>query len=192
MPECEESVEGFVLAGGMSRRMGRDKALLPFRGRTLIEHVAGAVREAAGSAVLVGPPERYARLGFPVVADERPGMGPLGGIVTALGVARSGWILAAACDLPGLTGPFLSEMLARWREQAGDADCFVPQSSGGVEPLCAVWRVAALPRLRCALNERRLKMKEVIGKLNARVWPVADARWFRNVNTPLDWASEHA
>ncbi|MEO7144809.1 MAG: NTP transferase domain-containing protein, partial [Bryobacteraceae bacterium] len=75
---------GFVLAGGLSTRMGRDKAWLPHRGTTLAAYVAGEVLRAAGSVTLVGDPAKYARLGHPVVADHVAGRGPLGGILTAL------------------------------------------------------------------------------------------------------------
>ena len=71
--------------GGRSSRMGRDKALLPFRGGALAQSVARAVSATAGSVTLVGDPERYGGLGYAVIADIYPGEGPLGGILTALG-----------------------------------------------------------------------------------------------------------
>ena len=70
---------GFVLAGGGSTRMGRNKALLPFRGSTLVQHIAGIVRQAAGSVTLIGDPVQLAHLGLPVVADILPGSGPASG-----------------------------------------------------------------------------------------------------------------
>ena len=95
---------GFVLVGGNSSRMGRDKAGLPLLGRTLVEHVAAAVAEAAGSVTLIGPPGRYSSLDFPIIADWRPGLGPLGGIHTALTHSPAVWNLIAACDLPQISG----------------------------------------------------------------------------------------
>ena len=71
---------GFVLAGGKSSRMGRNKALLPYRGRTLVEHVAEIVETAAGSVSVVGDAETYGHLGYPVIEDVIPGCGPLSGI----------------------------------------------------------------------------------------------------------------
>src|SRR5579862_3839386 len=96
---------GFVLAGGRSRRMGRDKALLPYRGAPLIAHVAGTVEKVlddSGHVAIVGAPDRYRDLGYRVLADLFPGCGPLGGIVTALSLAESDWNLIVACDMPNL------------------------------------------------------------------------------------------
>ena len=75
--DAGRAVGGYVLAGGASRRMGTAKALLPFRGRTLIGYVAGEVSMAAGNVTIVGRPELYAGLGLAAIADELPGFGPL-------------------------------------------------------------------------------------------------------------------
>src|SRR5258706_11480273 len=124
---------GFVLVGGNSSRMGRDKAALPLGGRTMAEHVAAAVAEAAGSATLIGPPERYGSLGYPVIPDSRPGLGPLGGIHTALAASHALWNLIAACDLPAISGAFLKELIAA--AEASGADCLIPAGpSGRPEP----------------------------------------------------------
>ena len=104
---------GFVLAGGGSTRMGRDKALLPYRGTTLIEHVARAVMAAAGCVTVRGDPDRYRRLGYPVVTDQVPGCGPLSGICTALSVTSADWNLIAACDMPAISEATLRAMLGR-------------------------------------------------------------------------------
>jgi len=71
---------GYVLVGGRSSRMGRDKALLPFRGEPLACSVARQVELAAGSVVMVGDPDLYGSLRYPVIPDAFPGEGPLSGI----------------------------------------------------------------------------------------------------------------
>src|SRR5205807_1875209 len=114
---------GFVLVGGNSSRMGQDKACLPFQGKTLLEHVAAAVAEAAGSVTLVGAPERYQSLGFPIIADSRPGAGPLAGIHTALSISHADWNMIVACDMPGISAPFLKSLLAA--AAASGADCLI-------------------------------------------------------------------
>ncbi len=95
--------------------MGRDKALLPYRGVTLAAHIASIVQQAAGSATLVGNPDLYGHLGIPMIADLYPGEGPLGGLITVLKNSQADWNLVLACDLPSLTVPFLESLLADCR-----------------------------------------------------------------------------
>src|ERR1019366_6470085 len=95
---------GYVLAGGRSSRMGRDKARLPFRGCDLVSAVAAAVAAAvasvAGNVTLVGHPE------LPSIPDRYPDGGPLGGILTALDHTAADWNLIVACDMPEVSAAF--------------------------------------------------------------------------------------
>ena len=77
-------VAGFVLTGGLSSRMGQDKALLPMGSQTLCEHIADIVSTVASQVFLIGHPERYGHLKYKCIADLRPGLGPLSGLETAL------------------------------------------------------------------------------------------------------------
>jgi molybdopterin-guanine dinucleotide biosynthesis protein A len=96
----EQTTAGWVLTGGLSRRRGRDKALLPYRRRTLLHFVADEVKAVAGSVTLVGAPERYGHLGFTAVADAYPDFGPVGAIATLLESTGAAWNLVLACDMP--------------------------------------------------------------------------------------------
>jgi molybdopterin-guanine dinucleotide biosynthesis protein A len=169
--------------------MGTPKALLPFRGRTLIQYVAGEVSTAAGNVTIVGRPELYAGLGIAAIEDGEPGFGPLGGLLTALSSANAEWSLVVACDLPRITAAFLRELIEAARHSP--ADCVVAKGERGVEPLCAVWHARVIPQLRCALESRRLKMKEVVDSVEARAWAVTDTRILSNINAPEDWATVH-
>ena len=104
---------GFVLAGGASKRMGQDKALLPYHGTTLVEHVAKTVSEAAGTVALIGDPARLGHLGLAVFPDELPGCGPASGIYTALRVTETDWNLVLACDMPAVSADILRQLLRR-------------------------------------------------------------------------------
>lgn len=178
---------GFVLAGGSSSRMGRDKAGLPFRGRKLIEHIAAAVAEAAGSVTLIGPPERYRELGFPVVPDRRPGLGPLGGIHTALSVSTAAWNLIAACDLPAISVDFLRDL--KIAAEASEGDCLIPAGpSGRLEPLCAAYHSRCREAIGAALERGVRKVTDGLAGLRISTWNVRESSWFQNVNTPEEWA----
>ena len=161
--------------------MGRDKAQLPFRGGTLSAVIAGSVREAAGSVVLVGNP---ALGGIP---DRYPGEGPLGGILTALQHTSSEWNLIVACDLPELTAPFLARLLDT-AEFAG-CDALLPHTAGGrPEPLCAVYRRGAKEALEESFRSGVRKVTLALEGLVVYPYEVSEVVQFQNVNTPEDWA----
>ena len=162
--------------------MGRDKALLPWKGSTLIQSVAGEVFQAAGSATLVGSPELYGNLGFPVIADRITGCGPLGGLHAALAAKRADWNLIVACDMPAVTHRMLAELLAAAEESGAEA--LVPSTPDGWQPLCAVYHASLLPAVEAAIRSKRLKMQDFVSSIQARFWPAPDAALFRNLNTP--------
>ncbi len=128
---------GVVLAGGASARMGRDKALLEVDGRTLIARAVQKLEEA-GVPVVVARGERAPLPGIRTVPDGG-GRGPAAGILGAAHAvaARSG-LLVLACDLPLVPVPLLKLLL----HQPGD--WVVPRWERGIEPLCALYRPAAL------------------------------------------------
>ena len=182
------SQTGYVLVGGRSSRMGRDKALLPFRGGPLVRSVARAVELAAGSVTLVGHPRRYRPLGFPAIADDYPGQGPLGGILTALRHTFADWNLFAACDMPGLSAEFLRRLLDA-AERSGALALAPAGPSGRPEPLCAVYHRAALPALETAFGNGVRQAAAALQEVHAALLPVLEVLPFQNVNTPEEWAS---
>lgn len=178
---------GFVLVGGESSRMGRDKALLPLSGRTLVESVAESVTQAAGSVTLVGHPERYPHLPYPAISDIEAQSGPLAGLVSALRHSGAPWNLVVACDMPALHSDLLARLLDA-AEARDDHDAVIPQNpEGGWEPLCAVYHQRCLSVLIEALEARRLKLRTALSPLRVTLLPFPAGDWFRNANTPLDW-----
>jgi molybdopterin-guanine dinucleotide biosynthesis protein A len=182
-----DSTAGFVLTGGRSSRMGRDKALLPIEGSLLVERTAERVRAAAGSVTLIGAPARYVHLGLPVLPDLVPDVGPIGGLQTALKNTRADWNLVVACDMPGITAAFLSDLLAA-AKQLG-CDCLAPRTDSGLHPLCAVYHHRTAGAIESAIQHKRFKMHDLLKSLEAVSWPVADASLLENVNTPLEWGT---
>jgi molybdopterin-guanine dinucleotide biosynthesis protein A len=178
---------GFVLAGGRSSRMGRDKALLPLGDRTLLEQAAVRVRAAAGDVTLIGPPERYAGLGYPVVPDSVEKCGPIGGLYTALSITSAEWNLIVACDMPGLTVEFLRDLLGA-AEEAG-ADCLVPETSSGLEPLCAVYHRRCLAAAEQTILRKIFKLHDFVSSLRFKTLVLSDPSPVENVNTPEEWGA---
>jgi len=186
---------GWVLVGGLSRRMGRDKAWLPFGSAgTLGQNVARLVAAAAGTATLVGDPDRYRSLGYPVIPDLYPGQGPLGGILTALTHTPADWNLVAACDMPGLTAEFLNKLLDTARQEA--ADVLLPVGPAGKpEVLCAVYRKRCLPRLEEGFSSGIRKVTLAVMRastLRSVLYQFPEVSVFQNVNTPEEWSAHGA
>jgi molybdenum cofactor guanylyltransferase len=185
---------GFVLAGGASKRMGQDKALLPYRGTTLVEYVAKTVSEAAGneagSIALIGDPARLGHLGLPVFPDELPSCGPASGIYTALKVTGTDWNIIVACDMPAVTADILRELLGR--AETAERNCVAAIGSyGQPEPLCAVYHRRCLPALGRAIRDKRLRMRDFVKEIGA-IWVKVDPSVLANVNTPAEWTEFEA
>jgi molybdopterin-guanine dinucleotide biosynthesis protein A len=162
--------------------MGRDKATLPFHGAPLAEAVAAAVREAAGNATLVGHPT------LDGIPDLYPGEGPLGGILTALRHTTADYNLIVACDLPRVSPRVLRQLLEE-AEAVPDALALLPHTPGGrPEPLCSVYRAAALAELQRRFQEGVRKVTLALEGLPVHHLEITEPLHFQNVNTPEDWA----
>lgn len=180
---------GFVLVGGQSRRMGRDKALLPWNTGVLVQDVAAKLAAVTGSVTLIGDPARYAHLQYPCLPDRRPGLGPLSGIETALESARGEVNLILACDMPHIDVAHLRSLLAAALDS--EEECLVTEDASGViHPLCAAYRSTCLPAVRKALDEGRLKLMSLVGELKPKLIPVPVR--LSNINTAEDWSAARA
>ncbi len=190
-------VAGFILAGGASSRMGRDKALLEIGGVPLLARSAQLLEPLVGPVIVVGAPERYASLGLRVVADDRSGVGPLGGLATALRLCEAPWALVVGCDLPYLSADWLTWLLER--ALASPAEAVVPESSRGLEPLCAVYRAQCAPALAQAIARGVRKVTDALAevffeRVAAIEWQGLDPRGtlLKNMNTPEDYEEAQA
>lgn len=196
---------GAILAGGESRRYGSPKALATVGGVRIIDRVAAALRRVAPDLILsANEPELFEDLGLATFPDERPGLGALGGIHTALLRARAAGrpgIMAVACDMPFPCVPLLDRLRreAFGSPPAGDRppDLAIPESRGrrGVEPLLAAYRVSCIPAIEAALEEGDHRMIGFHERVHVRRLPLDvveslcdPVRAFLNVNTPEERA----
>jgi molybdenum cofactor guanylyltransferase len=193
----EETCAGFVLAGGASTRFGKDKALIHVEGKPMLMRLCAMLRGVASCVSIVGSQQKYGNFGVECVADQWPGEGPLGGIITALmhaqaRVHRQMWCLIVGCDMPFLTSEWLSYMVER--VPASGASVITPQSAHGLEPLCACWHTRATSKLQYAFENGVRKVTEAMKHLEMEVLDEAqwkrfdsDGRLFWNMNTTADY-----
>lgn len=182
-------VLGAVLAGGASSRFGSPKWSAPFAGRPMGAWAVAALESSCASVVAVASDPAVGALGVDVWSDEPPGLGPLGGVRTALagaGARGHARALVLACDLP-LVGSALVEALLEW---GAEDEIVAPLGATGPEPLCALYPVAALPAVERALARGERSPRRLLAELGFRAFPSERALAasgledpFLNVNT---------
>ena len=207
-----DKIQGFILAGGASRRMGEPKFALNIGGRTFVEKAAGASRaRTAGHVTVVGDiADRYLNVRSTAAEDHslrkipdtiierdfsenKAPSGALIGLYTALTEAESEWIAVLACDLPFVTGDLMTRLAG---DCSDEFDAVVPvQPDGQSQPLCAFYRCEeSMPVVQQLIADGDLKMQGFVSRLSTRFVEfeeIADldgsANFFLNVNRPEDY-----
>lgn len=185
------------MAGGASTRFGFDKARAELDGETMLARMCRLLKDVTGTVSVVAASGRYAAFGERVVDDHWPGQGPLGGIITALMDAHARdhqhtWCLIIGCDMPFLTGEWLTYLKDRALEST--AAVVTPQSPLGLEPLCSCWHTSATGKLQYAFEDGVRKVTEAMKRVSMEVvdeseWKRFDkaGRLFWNMNTPEEY-----
>jgi molybdopterin-guanine dinucleotide biosynthesis protein A len=188
-----DSIEGFILIGGASSRMGTDKARLLVEGQTFVQRIAGELGQVAHSVTLVGNNSNDFPLNLPSSPDVYKSWGALGGVHAAMSQCRAEWALVVACDLPFVTASLFA-LLARSRD---DFEAVAPiQSDGRPQPLCAVYRVApCLTMAETLINSGERRPIALLQSVRTRWISFAELeelggadKFFDNINTPQDYA----
>jgi len=196
-----------VNAGGISRRMGMDKALLavPPHGTPLIRHVIDQLSGLVSGQtfVIANDPSLAAKAGLPPsvhqIPDRYPGAGSLGGLATGLALC-SGWAMVIACDMP-LVSPALFAKLAALTGETGVTkacgkvwDAIIPTTEGYPQPLHGLYHRRCLPAMEAMLGQGNLRIVNLYGSIRVRYVDEPELRRidpdlhsFFNVNTPEDW-----
>jgi len=178
-----------ILAGGLSRRMGRDKAALPAGDGSLIEHLARRLAPVVDETIVAGG-DRPNLPGVRMVDDRYPGLGPLAGMHAGLRAARYPYVWVVGCDLPDVD-PGLAVMLLGL---AGEYDAVVPRIDSEPQGVCAVYDRALTSRVEGLLEHGDRRVKSLLAASNVRYVTAEELRVvdpelrsFRNINTPADY-----
>ena len=175
---------GAVLAGGASRRMGTDKALLAVDGAPLVLRAVAALTTAGAAPIVVvgGDADGLGALGLATVADRWPGEGPLGGIITALRSLPTDRCAVLSCDLTDASPIAVTSVLGA----LGDADVAVPVVEGRDQWLHAVWHRRALPLLEAAFDRGVRAPRHAVDGLRVARLLDGDPCWFHDADRPDD------
>lgn len=183
--------DAFILAGGQSQRMGRDKAWLEIGSESMITRLVRILESQFESVQIVANDvDKFKSLGIPVLADSRPGSGPLGGIHTALSNLHQETAFVIGCDYPFLNSSFirgLSGLIA-------NHDALVPRQDQVPVPVCAFYSTRCLGAVETSLDKGILEANVFLSEVDVR-W-VEDEELssldptglaLTNVNTPDDY-----
>jgi molybdenum cofactor guanylyltransferase len=190
-------VQGFILVGGASRRMGQDKAQLRLGRETMLERITAQLSPVTSSVTLVGSLRAYVGHSLPTVPDVHERWGALGGIHAALSAAKTDWSIVIACDLPFVTRD-LFERLKSFADESPhkSIDSIVPlQPDGRPQPVCALYRrEACLPEIERLISAGEHTPRALLANVRTRHAQFAELsdlpgaeNFFINLNTPEDF-----
>lgn len=179
-------VNGLVLSGGASARMGQDKALLDHAGtpqlaatfQLLLRHV-----QSCFISLRKDQADEPLRTGFPGLIDEHEAIGPAAGLLAAHRAHPTAAWLVLACDLPLLEDATLAALVGA-RDGDHIAVAYRSAYDDLQEPLCALWEPAALERLEAQVKAGRYGLREVLRSPDVRLLPAPSNGSLDNINTP--------
>lgn len=181
-----------ILAGGRSRRMGRDKAALPAGDGTMVEHLARRLGPAADEIIVATGSNQPALTldGIQQVIDCYPGAGPLAGMHAGFLAAHQPWVWVVGCDLPDVE-PALGRFLL---DLAPGFEAVVPKPNGEPEGVCALYDRNLALAIQSQLEAGEHSLKALMARSRVRLVPASalrtvdpELRSFRNVNTTADY-----
>jgi FdhD protein len=192
-----DSIEGFILVGGESRRMGTDKSRLTLNGESFVERIARELAVLTPSVSIVGNNAAEIQVNLPITVgrfpDVYPRWGALGGLHAALSASRGDWAIVVACDFPFAT----RELFRRLADLRDEFEAVAPIQHDLIpQPLCALYRVrACLAQAEHLINSGERKPIALLQSVRTRWVPFGEltdltgsAHFFDNINTPEDYA----
>ncbi|WP_340014754.1 molybdenum cofactor guanylyltransferase [Paenibacillus sp. FSL K6-1318] len=188
---------GIILAGGLSSRMGTNKAMLELNGSVILQHVTKAMRPAVSRIIVAAGPNvtTYGEMGYDCVQDHYPGKGPLAGLHAALEASGTEWNLVCACDMPLLQTSFF-DGIKKLAESHDSYSAIVPRVDGRVHPLAGVYHRQVLPDLEQRLMQDHLRVMRWLEEIGCRYVEAEEleragvhqvAMQLSNMNTPEDY-----
>jgi molybdenum cofactor guanylyltransferase len=172
-----------VMAGGKSKRLGQNKALMQINGISVVESVLNMVSPYVQKVMIIAnTSEEYSFLDIETAKDVRPGFGPLSGIHSALSLASSEYVLVVSCDIPLVGSKQIEQLVSSCRGH--DITIFKHKN---FEPLCAVYRRSCIDALNELIDHNECRIIDLFPTLDVKVLRVDDAEIFRSINTKEDY-----
>ncbi|PXY01045.1 hypothetical protein DF185_10345 [Marinifilum breve] len=180
---------GIVLSGGKSSRMGTEKGLVKWQGKTLIEYSVNCLNAVCDDIVISSNNKDYNYLNFPVIKDEIANCGPIGGIYSCMKNVIADYYLVISCDVPNVPTELFKDLL----KNIGDADLiYAVDSMGKKQPLVAIYKRSCFSTIETELLNGNYKMMKLLEKIKHKEYLVTrDLKYYHdnilsNANSPED------
>lgn len=181
-------INGLVLAGGKSTRMGEDKSLIEYNGLPQQVFMANELQSLTESTYISKRSQSSDPLNYPVIEDSFQGLGPFGAILSAFRADPNAAWLVVACDQPLLNTTHLSKLIEE-RDRSKIATCYYNPETDFPEPLITIWEPKAYPRLLEFLSLGYSCPRKVLINSDIKMIKVDDTTFMKNVNTPQERAA---
>lgn len=181
------NVNGYILAGGKSSRMGKDKGLINYNGIAIVEHIIGQIKPLVNKLVIVSNNIEYEKFGFEVINDLMKDIGPAGGIYTALRHTDLELNFIVSCDMPHINKDAIQFII----RNSIHSQITVPESDGKTEPLFGIYSKDCLKKWAELIELKKVKLKEMILHFRLNIINVNENilfndNFFININTNKD------
>lgn len=180
-------INAIILAGGQSRRMGRDKGLVSLNGKPMIQHVIDKAQSITHQVMIIANQPGYQNFGDTVYPDLIPDKGPLGGIYTGLHYSQTEYNLVLSCDIPLVPVSFLKSLV----NYRGKNQAYIPVHEKQQQPLCAVYKKEIWVQMKSSIEAGELSVRKFLEKIDTTFIEISNfeiehENWFANLNTPKD------
>ena len=189
-PEERMKISGFILAGGKSKRMGTDKALLIFQDEPLLKRMIGLIKPFCLKVCVSGQNPEYSVFNVDLIPDAIENCGPIAGLYSSLKYTSTEWNLIVSVDVPFVNEELISLLLIN----AYGCECVIPRHESGIEPLIAIYNKNSLPVIEEMINAGSYKLTDLISRLDTKFLDCSDLlqkypRLFLNLNRMEDLQS---
>lgn len=181
-------INGYILAGGKSSRMGMDKGLMVFNGKSIIQFVIEQLQPVVKKIVIVSNNPEYNKFGFEVIADLIKDIGPAGGIYTALNHTDTELNFIVSCDMPFITKDAIEFIF----QNTAHSQIILPVHHGKTEPLFGIYSKDCLTKWLELIQQGIIKLQEIVShfrskKINVENNLLFNDLLFMNINTKNDF-----
>jgi molybdopterin-guanine dinucleotide biosynthesis protein A len=178
-------MNGYILAGGKSSRMGIDKGLLYFGQKQLVEYAIHSIQNHVDQLFIITKNKEYEKFGFTLIEDITPNLGPAGGIFTALIHSETEKNLIIGCDMPFISDDLIQQLSA----QKNVSSISIFKNNAFIEPLFGIYSKSVIPIWKDCLDQNILKLEAILSKCPTNYIsfsPKTGMNPFANINSKED------